>query len=158
MKKILFAAAASLITLLSVIASVSAAPKNEKSKNVELFDGSFSGVMYGDQGSQAPLHIEMAQDGSLAIGTVELGRGLFVDGGRCGGGYVPAGIQPAQGVVNHRNIAAETNVKVGGFKIAIELEGVMSADGQSINAVAKIDLPWLCGRDPVVTAFVSKDS
>jgi hypothetical protein len=33
----------------------------------------------------------------------------------------------------------------------------VSSDGEVITARAKIDLPWFCGRDPVITSRLYRD-
>ncbi len=52
---------------------------------------------------------------------------------------------------NPRHIATESTFNVEGFDVTVELEADASSDGKTVEAKAKIDLPWLCGRDPVLT-------
>ena len=157
MKKLLFALIAVLVLSSTLIASVSAAPKTFQSKAGGPFEGSFSGLVHGDRDSQAPMRIEMNQDGNDISGTVIIGRGLFVDAGRCGSGYIPSTVQFAEGEANNRQIKAETTVKVDGIKVTIELEGELSNDGEILEAAAKADIPWICGPDPVINTTLIKE-
>jgi hypothetical protein len=157
MKRIIIAAAAVLVLLIPVISSAHAAPVKFQPKLAEPFEGTFSGVIYGDRDSQAPLKLEIRQDRNEVLGTLDLGSGLFINAGRCGGGYIPSTIQFAEGEVDGRRIEASTAIKVAGFKVKIELEGLLSNDGETLAAEAKVDLPWLCGRDPVIDASLVKE-
>ena len=160
MKRIIIAVAFALVLFTTVSASVLAAPKKLATKNVDLFDGTFSGVIYGDKGSQAPLTLKMVQDGDEVYGTLLLGRGLYINGGRCGGGYIPASSQHAAGKIDKSDpnaLEAITSIKISGFKVNIELEGLLSKDGENLEAEATVNLPWLCGRDPIVDAFLIKE-
>ena len=159
MKRILIAVAFALVLLMTVSARVFAAPKKLATKKVDPFEGTFSGVIYGDKGSQAPLTIKMDQDGNDVLGTLTLGSGLYVNGGRCGGGYIPATSQYAVGRIDKSNpnaLEASTAIKFSGLKINIYLEGLLSKNGETLNAEALVDLPWLCGRDPVIEATLTK--
>ncbi len=160
MKRIIIAVAFTLVLITTVSTSVFATPKKLATKKVDRFDGTFSGVIYGDKGSQAPLTLEMVQDGDEVYGTLLLGRGLYINGGRCGGGYIPATSQHAEGKIDKSNpnaLETSTTIKVSGFKINIELEGLLSNDGKTLEAEATVNLPWLCGRDPVVDATLIKE-
>jgi hypothetical protein len=88
-------------------------------------------------------------------GTVYLGEGLIVDGGVCGTVDVPATLQEVEGTVlpedSNRLIVSPT-FEVSGLQVGVDLESSVSVDGQLIEAKATIDLPWICGRDPVLTA------
>ena len=113
------------------------------------FSGAFRGRIFGDNGSQAPLTLVLTQVGDEVTGTAYLGRGLYVDGGFCGSTYIPASVQSAAGdVTNNREIEAAVPVTVSGFNVNISLDGELSRDGQTLDGVAKIDLPWLCGGRP----------
>ena len=160
MKRIVIAAAFALVLLTTLSASVFAAPKKLATKIVDPFEGTFSGVIYGDKGSQAPLTLKMVQDGDEVYGTLFLGSGLYINGGRCGGGYIPASNQYAAGKIDKSNahaLDAITSIRISGFKVNIELEGLLSKDGENLQAEATVNLPWLCGRDPVVNAFLIKE-
>lgn len=119
-----------------------------------LFAGTFEGYLTGDDNSRAPVVIDLVQNGRTVSGTIDVERGLVVDGGRCGSAAVPAGSQAAAGQVSARNprhLDAAASFEVQGITVRVDLDADMAADGDSIEAVAKIDLPWLCGRDPVVS-------
>ena len=160
MKRVIIGLLLTVGAVLAATATASAAGKDErpnpnpKPKAEGLFDGTFQGTIYGDKGSSAPIQLQLSQDGRQVVGNVELGSGLYVNGGMCGAGYVPGGAQSAGGQVsasNPRRLYAESSFKVSGFKVTIDLVGVASADGKEVDAQAKIDLPWLCGRDPVLS-------
>lgn len=118
-----------------------------------LFTGSFEGVLYGDDGSEAPVVLELVQNGRDVTGEISVGRGLFIDGGNCGVVEVPVTTQTATGRTTAsapRNLDAVAALKVQGISVTIHLDSELSRDGEDITAEAKIDLPWLCGRDPVI--------
>jgi hypothetical protein len=119
-----------------------------------LFAGTFEGVLRGDDGSRAPVTLELVQNGRAVSGEIAVGRGLIIDGGNCGLVEVPTTTQTATGATTARAprlLSAETALKVQGLAITIDLDGELSRNGQTITAEARIDLPWLCGRDPVIT-------
>ena len=159
MKRAIIGLLLSVGALVALTATASAAGKDdrpdyERPKAKNHFDGTFRGTIYGDKGSSAPIELQLTQNGRRVVGNVELGSGLYVNGGMCGAGYVPGGAQSAGGQVsasNPRRLYAESAFKVSGFKVTIDLVGVASADGEEVDAQAKIDLPWLCGRDPVLS-------
>ena len=144
--------------LVALTATASAAgederPNYERPKASGIFDGTFQGTIYGDKGSSAPIELQLTQNGRYVEGYVDLDSGLYVNGGMCGAGYLPGGAQSAGGQVsasNPRRLYAASTFKVSGLKVKIDLVGVASADGEEVDAQAKIDLPWLCGRDPVL--------
>jgi hypothetical protein len=157
MKRVLFALAATLVLSSTLIASANAAPKVFQSKTDALFEGTFSGFVRGDEDSQAPMKIEINQDGNDISGTLELGHGLYIDGGRCGSGYIPSTVQSAVGEVNNRQIETTTAIRVAGIKVTIDLEGRLSGDEKTLEAEAKVDLPWICGQDPVISTILVKE-
>jgi hypothetical protein len=90
-----------------------------------------------------------------------LGSGLYVDAGWCGAGYLPASNEYASGYSspgNPRHISTESTFNVEGFDVTVALEADASSDGETIDADATIDLPWLCGLDPVLTGTLYKAS
>jgi len=128
------------------------------SARVGPYEGVFVGTIYGDGGSSAPVTLDLTHRGDDVEGTVEIGDGLFVNGRYCGSGYVPAGVQTAVGNTNSNpnTLTADAAFNVSGLKIGLDLDGTLSADGDDLTIEAKIDLPWLCGRDPVVTGELNK--
>jgi hypothetical protein len=154
MKKAIIGLLVTIGSAIALTATASAAGYESHSSQVEHFDGTFQGRIYGDKGSSAPIVLELNQEGRVVEGTVEMGRGLYVNGGMCGSGYVPGGVQSAAGQVsatNPRQVNAAAAFKVSGLTVNIDLTGLASANGQEVETQAKIDLPWLCGRDPVLS-------
>ena len=156
MKRAIIGLLLTLGAVFAVTATASAAGIDERPepKPDRLFDGTFRGTIYGDKGSSAPIELQLTQNGRHVRGDVEIGSGLYVNGGMCGSGYIPGGAQSAGGQVSAKNpnrLYAESTFKVSGVKVTIDLLGIASADGEEVDTQAKIDLPWLCGRDPVMT-------
>jgi hypothetical protein len=119
------------------------------------YEGTFHGTVYGDNGSRAPLTLELTHRGDTVSGNMYIGRGLYVKAGVCGGANVPSASQYASGKTvrnNPNRLVASSKVDVGRFDINIKLHSDVSRDGDTIRASAKLDLPWLCGRDPVLNA------
>jgi hypothetical protein len=91
---------------------------------------------------------------------VDLEEGLYVSGGRCGAGWVPATEQYVSGQTvagNARQVEVTPTFGVGGFDLTVEFDSTLSADGRTIRARAKADLPWFCGRDPVLTSTLYRE-
>ena len=149
------------------VASAQAAPVSPATRSTVatasggLFTGSFEGVLYGDDGSEAPVVLELVQNGRDVTGEITVGRGLLIDGGNCGVVEVPETTQTAVGKTTAqapRALDAQASFKVQGIAVTINLDGQLSRNGEDLTAEARIDLPWLCGRDPVVTgAFARAD-
>lgn len=141
-----------------VQANSAAAPK-PLSISGGLFAGTFEGYLVGDQNSRAPITLELSQDGKTVSGDIVIGSGLVIDGGVCGLAAVPAGKQSAAGQVSARDarhLDAGAALDVQGMRIKIDLDGDLSRDGETLSAVAKIDLPWLCGVDPIVEGSLER--
>jgi len=154
MKKAIIGLMLTLGVVFAMTATAAAAGNTEQTDEAGHFDGTFEGTVQGDKGSSAPISLQLSQDGRQVEGYVEIGSGLYVNGGMCGAGYIPGSAQAAGGQVsasNPRRINAESTFVVSGFKVNIDLVGIASADGQEVDAQAKIDLPWLCGKDPVLS-------
>lgn len=123
------------------------------------FNGTFNGTLLGDGGSSAPATLTLAQDGASVSGTITVGQGLWVDGGNCGQTAVPGGTVAAGGQLDPANanrLDASSMFNVQGLAIELSLVGELSADSQSINAQATIDLPLLCGRDPQISGSFTR--
>lgn len=158
-KKVVFGFILVLVATLALTFSASAAPQPEKPTKIGPYEGRFQGKVYGDKGKSAPLTLELEHRGNRVEGNVLLGQGLYVDGGMCGAGYVPAGSQFAAGETSAKDpghLSAQTNFKVSGINVKLDLDGQISAGGDELDAKAKIDLPWLCGRDPVISGTLFK--
>ena len=68
-------------------------------------------------------------------------------------GYLYNGVLVAQ----HRRLQLTQNRCLRTcLNVKIKLDGDVSADGDEISAKAKVDLPWLCGRDPVLSGTLYK--
>ena len=125
------------------------------------YEGTFHGIVYGDNGSSAPLSLQLTHQDDDVQGSLALGAGLYVKGGICGGAYVPSGVQYASGKSDPGDpgrLVASAKVDVDRFDITVRLESDVSPNGDVIQAKAKLDLPWFCGRDPVLDATLYKSS
>ena len=153
MKKAIIGLLLTIGAVFAATATASAAEKASQTDEAGIFNGTFQGTIYGDKGSRAPIMLQLTQDGRQVEGYVELGSGLYVNGGMCGSGYIPGSSQNADGWVstsNPRQLNAESSFMVSGLKVTIDIVGNASADGEEVDTQAKIDLPWLCGKDPVL--------
>ncbi len=144
------------------VASAEAAPlKPSSTISGGLFAGTFEGYLVGDRDSRAPITLELSQQGNIVSGDIVIGRGLVIDAGMCGAAAVPTGTQSADGQVSARNprhIDAGVELAVQGMAITIDLDGDLSRDGKSLATTATIDLPWLCGSDPVIGGTLTRTS
>ncbi|UCF27910.1 MAG: hypothetical protein JSW42_15005 [Chloroflexota bacterium] len=121
------------------------------STNVGPYEGVFSGVLYGDNNSSAPIALQMTHRNGVVSGRVYLGEGLYVNAGMCGKTKIPSMVQSASGRTlssNPNKLVVNTSFNVSGFDVGVDLTSTVSADGKTLNAGTKIDLPWICGRDP----------
>ena len=121
------------------------------SPNIGPFEGVFSGVLYGDNNSRAPIALQMTHRDGVVNGRLYLGKGLYVNAGMCGKTEIPAMMQSANGrtLANNPNkLAVNTSFNMSGFNIGVDLISTVSADGETLSAATSIDLPWICGRDP----------
>jgi hypothetical protein len=142
------------IMLLLLAIPVNAAPELIATGQVGPYDGTFRGIVYGDKGSSAPLTMDLTHRGNQVEGKVSLGEGLYVNGGWCGNVNIPAVSTYVEGQTlrtNPNRLLTSPTFDVGGFELTVDFESNVSADGRTITAEAKVDLPWLCGRDPVLT-------
>ncbi|MGW8318094.1 MAG: hypothetical protein ACWGPS_02530 [Candidatus Promineifilaceae bacterium] len=151
MKKAIISVLAALVLLSTATVGAFAAPPTPQGQKTEPFEGTFRGTVYGSEGSSAFLTLNLSQTGKIVEGDLLLGSGLYVDGGFCGGGYVPSGTQSATGKVvpdNPNRLTADSTFKVNGMNIKVRLTGDTLANGNALKARATVDLPWLCGQDP----------
>jgi len=156
--KRLIAVVLEILAILSVGgAGIYAAPVVASTGNVGPYEGTFSGVAIGDADSRAPLALELTHRGRQVEGSLVLDEGLYVDGGWCGEVQLPALTQEIEGQTvwgNPQRLVAHPSFDAGGFKMTIDFESNLSAGGDVIVAEAKVDLPWFCGRDPVLTSVL----
>ena len=123
------------------------------------FEGTFYGYVNGDNGSKAPIILELTHQGDEVQGRVGLGEGLYVDAGICGATYIPSVVQYANGKTqpgNPNQLLTHLSFNVSNFEISADLAGEISKDGKTITAEANIDLPWICGSDPELYGTLSR--
>lgn len=149
-----------LAILLIPAAGAYAAPEAAISGRVGPYEGTFEGYAYGDRSSKAPIMLDLVHRGNKVEGTVSIGDGLVVSGGFCGTVQVPAIAQYVEGQTvrwNPNRLVVDPTFDLGGFDITVDFESNVSANGEVITAEAEIDLPWFCGRDPVLTSTLYRD-
>jgi len=152
MKKSLGSFVLVLVALVLAVNVAQAYPSGTKSK-VDPFDGTFTGTVTGDRDSEAVVTFILEQDGSLVNGEMTLEDGLYVDGGLCWRGYLPAGVFSASGntlAKDPQMIQGKYSYEINKVVINGYLEAELSPDGENLVAEVKIDLPWFCGNDPVL--------
>ena len=157
MKKVLFGMLVAAVLLSGLTAGTvlaAEAPMASSaagSPDVGPFEGVFSGVLYGDNDSRAPIALQMTHRDGVVNGRLYLGEGLYVNAGMCGKTEIPAMVQSASDrslPSNPNKLAVKTSFNFSGFDIGVDLTSTVSADGSTLNAGTSIDLPWICGRDP----------
>ncbi len=150
----------SLVVLLTVTIGAHAAPEVAMRGKVGPYEGSFRGTAYGDRSSSAPLALQMTHRGNQVKGSLSLGEGLYVNGGWCGAVNLPASTVDVEGQTtlrDARRLKATPTLNVGNLDITVDFESSVSANGKVVTAKAKVDLPWFCGRDPLLTATLSRE-
>lgn len=124
------------------------------------FEGTFTGTVKGDLGSQTTLTLDLTDRANIVSGEATLGTGLKVNAGKvCGTAVVPGGTIWAEGEKSPRKpreLSAASTLEVSGMDVTIEVSGQLAADGKTLDVTAKIDTPWICGRDPVITGTLTK--
>lgn len=118
------------------------------------YEGVFSGYVSSDNGSQAPITLELTHRGEDVEGVVTLGEGLYVNAGMCGGANIPSSkqnfaVKTEPGKPNH--LSTILTFDVSSYQIGVNLESLLSEDGRNITSQVNIDLPWICGRDLMLT-------
>jgi len=160
MRRSVVVVVAVLSLLLTAVAGVYAAPEVTAVGRPGPYEGTFRGVAYGDRGSSAPLMLDLTHRGNQVQGRLVLDEGLYVDGGFCGAVNLPATEQSVEGQTafwKPGRMTAGPNFDVGAFNLTVDFMGDISTDGTVLTAEAKVDLPWFCGRDPVLTATLYRD-
>ena len=160
MKGVLIGIVEIVIMFALLAVPVRAAPELISSGKVGPYEGTFHGVVYGDKGSSAPLTLVLTHRGSQVEGKVSLGSGLYVNGGWCGNVNIPAVSTYVEGQtqrLNPKRLVTSPSFDVGGFELTVDFESNISSDGDTITAEAKVDLPWLCGRDPELSGKAYRD-
>ena len=123
------------------------------------FDGTFSGIAHGANGTQAPLTLTMTQDGTTVDGTVTVGDGVYVDTPYCGGATIPAGTVSSSGEIDPQvpnRLTATSAFSAYGFPIRIVAQGDLADDGQSLAVRTKITVPAFCGPIPVLEGTLAR--
>lgn len=118
------------------------------------YEGIFSGNVSGDNSSQAPITLELTHRGEDVEGVVSLGEGLYVNAGMCGGASIPSSEQSFTVKTQPgtpRELSTQLAFNVGNYQVGVDLESLISDDGKMITSQVGIDLPWICGRDPMLT-------
>ena len=123
------------------------------------FNGRFAGTLTSDDGSTAPVSLDLAQTGSTVAGDIAISDGLTIDGGNCGAQAIPAGARSVSGQVdpsNPNHIEVSAGYEVQGFNITAELIADLAPDGNSLNGRINLSLPFLCGRNPVIAGSLAR--
>jgi hypothetical protein len=123
------------------------------------FNGRFAGTLTSDDGSTAPVSLDLTQTGSTVAGDIAIGDGLTIDGGNCGAQAIPAGGRSVSGQVdpsNPNHIEVSAGYEVQGFNITAELIADLAPDGNSLNGQINLSLPFLCGRNPVIAGSLAR--
>lgn len=123
------------------------------------FNGRFAGTLTSDDGSTAPVSLDLTQTGSTVAGDIAIGDGLTIDGGNCGAQAIPAGARSVSGQVdpsNPNHIEVSAGYEVQGFTITAALIADLAPDGNSLNGRINLSLPFLCGRNPVITGSLAR--
>ena len=159
MQKILISLLVLIAVMFLAATAASAAPLPAEPLTGGPYEGIFYGYIYSDNGSRAPMILDLHHQSDQVQGEIYLGEGLYVDAGVCGAGNVPAGQQFASGQTlsgDPSQLQASTNVQVQGFEIGVDLISKVSPDGNSLQAQASIDLPWFCGSDPHISGTLMR--
>jgi hypothetical protein len=153
-----------ILTVLAILATAGigaeAAPDAVSSQEIGPYEGRFDGFAYGDRASKAPLTLELTHRGRQVEGRVLLGEGLYVSGGFCGAVDLPATAQYVEGHTltwDPKRLEVTPTFDLGGFDLSVDFQSEVSADGKVITAKAKVDLPWFCGRDPVLSGILYRE-
>jgi hypothetical protein len=122
------------------------------------YEGVFSGSVSGDNRSQAPITLKLTHRSDDIEGVVSIGEGLYVNAGRWVEEYSIHGrfsVKTQPGKPNQ--LTTQLTFNVSNFQIDINLEGLISEDGNIMTLNANIDLPWICGRDPALTGILYRN-
>ena len=124
------------------------------------YEGTFQGMVRTERNSRAPLALDLTHRGNQVQGIVYLGEGLHVDAGWCGSVDLPAlsakvGAETVPG--DARRLVANPTFDAGGFDLTVDFESVLLGDGDVIQAEARVDVPWFCGRDPVLSGTLYRN-
>jgi len=152
MKKYFILVVVAVIGVFAVMAVPGASAAPAAAAVTGPYNGVFNGTVYAPNGSTAAMSLNMTHNGSAVDGTVFLGEGLSIDAGMCGSVAVPASTVYASGnssASNPKALKASSSFDVSGIDVKVDLESYVSGD--NLEAEVKIDLPWICGGDPILT-------
>lgn len=153
---------ATLVLSLTAMAAPAALNAPLDKEEIGPFEGTFSGIVMGDKGSQTTLTVDLTDRDYEVTGNISLGGGLIVDaGGFCGNAVLPASAIWAEGetTASHPDeLSAEATIDVGRFDVIVTVDAELSEDGETMDVEAEIDTPWMCGRDPVIQGTLTKSS
>ena len=153
MKKFIAIGLVAVIGLFAVMAVPGASAAPAEASNAGPYEGTFNGTVYAPDGSAAPMSLVMTHRGSAVDGTVFIGEGLTIDAGFCGAASIPASSMYANGnssTSNPKHLSAKSTFDVSGIGVTVDLNSTVTDD--KLNATAKIDLPFICGGDQVLTS------
>ncbi len=145
-----------MVTVFAVTTGSAGAAPAQAGK-VGPYEGVFNGTLTADNGTKAPITLNLTHRGSVVDGTVFIGKGLNIDAGICGATAIPETAVNATGNTSAKNpkyLSASSSFDVSGIDVTVDLESVVQGD--KLSTEAKIDLPWLCGGDPVLTGTLYK--
>ncbi|MBP6787957.1 MAG: hypothetical protein KA170_10250 [Candidatus Promineofilum sp.] len=123
------------------------------------FNGVYTGTLSGDNGSTAVGTLTLTQSGNDVSGQLDIGPGLVVDAGSCGAQSVPQLTQTAAGTVDPaapNRLQTTGSIPVAGLTINVALTAELAADGQSLAARADLELPFICGRNPMISGTFAR--
>lgn len=153
MKKLLVIGLVAIIGLFVIVAVPGASAAPAEASNAGPYEGTFNGTVYAPDGSSAPMSLILTHRGSAVDGTVFIGDGLNINAGICGAAPIPAASVYANGntsASNPKHLSAQSTFDVSGLTVTVDLDSTVS--GNQLNAEAKIDLPFFCGGDQVLTS------
>ncbi len=116
-------------------------------------EGTYIGDVYSDNGTSAPLMLQLSQIGNQVYAIAVFDEGLTVDAGLCGVVPIPAGSFSASALSDPRRpdvLVADVTFDMNGFEVSASLVSELADSGDQLDAEVSIDLPWLCGRDPTL--------
>jgi len=137
----------------------SAAAEAPPEARAHAFEGVFTGTAYGANGTEAPLWIDISQDGPTIAATATLGDGMYVGTKFCGGAAVPGGQVSGTAYVDANTpsrVQTEVPFNVYGVPVRLAIQGDLSEDGQSLTARTTINLPAFCGGNPQFVGTLSR--
>ena len=123
------------------------------------YEGKFQGQIWSDNGTSAPLSVNLTHRGDTVAGTASLGGGIVVETRFCGAATIPAATRWLSGYTqagNPEHLEATSSFTAEGIPFTVRFSSDAAADGTTIHGAATIDLPWFCGGDPVLTGTLHK--